>query len=287
MKGIVVGDMGKIEYLERLLEIDLEKYDFFLFTGDMSGTPSLTKLGKARGMEDEDYIPEDRDPKEFYKEQIQPSIRKLRKVDKIAGKIRESTEVFGVWGNADFKRVVEKVDPGNIKILHKKMAEVNGVYLTGYNGHPTYPWEIKHPQKKDIFGYTYKEIAEDVNSFRESEIYNDLKKTTSDLPNAKTIIVTHTPPYKILDRVKPEMREWAEESYGERAKEGNVGSTGLKDFLLEFEPSLSIFGHIHEGRGVKKEEGTTFVNAGSFGEDGEAIRVKISQGEVEVSNIKV
>ncbi|GAJ12209.1 unnamed protein product, partial [marine sediment metagenome] len=227
MRFIVLGDIEKAEYVNKLLKLDLSKYDFVLLTGDISGTPDGWKIGRARGMGDKSFIPTDKNPKEFYRELLQPFITKLKKIDDILGNVKVYTKVFSVWGNTDFNFVVKETNPKNIEIIHKKVVNINGFYLVGYNGHPMYPWEIVEPNKKDIFGYTHIETAKELNSFKEDEIYTDLIECTKNLPHSKVIVVTHTPPYRILDKVLPDLIPWAVKSYGKISKEGNIGSTGL------------------------------------------------------------
>jgi Icc-related predicted phosphoesterase len=47
-----------------------------------------------------------------------------------------------------------------------------------------------------------------------------------------------------------------------------VGSHAIRDAILEYEPILSLHGHIHEGRGAVKLGKTLAVNPGSTYEDG-------------------
>lgn len=280
MRFIVLGDIEKAKYVNELLKLDLRKYDFVLLTGDISGTPEGWKIGKARGMGDKSYIPACKTPKIFYKELLQPNIAKLRKIDCIVNDIKDYTKVFSIWGNTDFNFVVSEVKPKNIEIIHNKVVNINGFYLTGYNGHPIYPWEITEPNKKDIFGYTHKETAKELHSFREEEIYADLTAVTKKLASRKVIVVTHSPPYKILDKVLTKLIPWAVKSYGNISKEGNIGSTGLRKYLFEFKPILSVFGHVHEAKGIKKMDGTTFINAGIFNEQLEFVDVRIDDNIV-------
>jgi len=218
---------------------------------------------------------------------LRPVASKLKEVDRLLGGIKRFTKVYAVLGNTDFKSVVEKVRPKNMEILHKKAVHAGGYFLVGYNGHPMYPWEIASPGKKDIFGYSYAETARETNSFPEDRIYKELRKVTSKLPNKKVILVTHTPPYKILDRVVPGLREWAIRSYGETAKKGNVGSTGLRRFVLRYRPLLHVFGHIHESKGARKAGGVVFVNAGKLGGKAEFVEVEIKGGKPKVKFISV
>jgi len=287
MKFLAIGDILEANAIDNLLSLDLRNYAFLILTGDMSGSSEGWKIGKARALDDKDFIPKGEDPKRYYKKLLKPSIEKLKKVDKQLGKIQKYLKIFAVYGNTDFKSVVEQVKPRNFTVLHNKISKTNGLYLVGYNGHPMYPWEIAKPRKKDIFGFTYTETVKELNSFLEEQIYDDLKEATKNLPHGRVIILTHTPPYKILDKVNREFIPWAIKSYGEIAKEGNIGSTGLRKFLLEFKPLLHIFGHVHEAKGINKINGTTFVNVGCFNEKLEFVEVEVNKStEIRFIQIK-
>lgn len=60
------------------------------------------------------------------------------------------------------------------------------------------------------------------------------------------VLITHGPPYKILDK-----------GYHSGL---NYGCEWLKKRVRELEPKLHIFGHVHAGRGKLKKFGTTYLN---------------------------
>jgi predicted phosphohydrolase len=66
------------------------------------------------------------------------------------------------------------------------------------------------------------------------------------VPTGIDILVTHGPPWGILDMV----------DRGE-----NVGCADLLRELARIRPRLHLFGHIHEGYGRLERDGTHFVNA--------------------------
>ena len=66
------------------------------------------------------------------------------------------------------------------------------------------------------------------------------------IPEGVDILVTHCPPYKILDESK-------------KGKYG--GSKGLREVVEKRKPKFHIFGHIHQGRGNLKLGETIFLNA--------------------------
>lgn len=69
------------------------------------------------------------------------------------------------------------------------------------------------------------------------------------IPNDTDIIVTHGPPYGVLDRVnKPNKKE-----------DPNVGDKFLLNRIKEIKPLIHAFGHIHEGYGHTKIPDTDVV----------------------------
>lgn len=72
------------------------------------------------------------------------------------------------------------------------------------------------------------------------------------IPKDVDVLVTHQPPYKILDYYPPK---------------GNLGCESLLDTVIKIKPKVHIFGHIHEQNGIVTKDGVTFVNAGIVDEN--------------------
>jgi Icc-related predicted phosphoesterase len=66
------------------------------------------------------------------------------------------------------------------------------------------------------------------------------------IPNGTDILITHGPPYGILDKT---------------IDGRNVGCEDLMLKIMEIKPKISVFGHIHEAYGIEESNGTTFINA--------------------------
>jgi predicted phosphohydrolase len=75
------------------------------------------------------------------------------------------------------------------------------------------------------------------------------------IPADVDILVTHGPPYGILDHSPSDYREPA-------------GDKELREAVIRARPKLHVFGHIHSGYGVRPTRHTVFVNAALFGLDG-------------------
>lgn len=74
-----------------------------------------------------------------------------------------------------------------------------------------------------------------------------LAKKWAEIPDDTDILVTHGPPYGILDKTSRDQR---------------VGCRKLLERVEQIAPRLHIFGHIHESRGQKQTDETIYVNAG-------------------------
>jgi predicted phosphodiesterase len=66
------------------------------------------------------------------------------------------------------------------------------------------------------------------------------------IPDDTRVLVTHGPPYGILDRTDD----------GDLA-----GCSDLRERVRVVRPAVHVFGHIHEGAGTLRDGGTLFVNA--------------------------
>lgn len=79
----------------------------------------------------------------------------------------------------------------------------------------------------------------------------EIKKRWIAIPDDTDILITHGPPKHIKDGV----RRWS------TTPMEHVGCPHLLARVQEVKPLLHVFGHIHEGYGNLKKDGTWFVNA--------------------------
>ena len=91
--------------------------------------------------------------------------------------------------------------------------------------------------------------------------YDPIQKHWDLLPEKVDILITHGPPYGVLDK---------------SVYDGALcGCQHLMKKVLEVEPKFHIFGHIHNWHGKEKRGNTTFVNASSCTEEYKAINKPI------------
>ncbi len=131
-------------------------------------------------------------------------------------------KVLAVPGNCDPKDSVEWISRSKAKSLHGELVEIGGLKFFGIGGSNVTPF-------RTMFELSEGEFERHLSGARGIDV-----------------LVTHVPPYGILD---------------EPRKGLHTGSRAVRDFVLKEKPILHIFGHIHEARGVEREEGIVFVNA--------------------------
>ena len=85
---------------------------------------------------------------------------------------------------------------------------------------------------------------------RGKEIQN---KYWSKIPRNTDVLITHGPPYGIMDEVI--------------GPEKHAGCSDLLWTIEQLKPKVHIFGHIHSRHGVVKKKDTTFINASVVNEE--------------------
>lgn len=133
-----------------------------------------------------------------------------------------------IAGNHDFfferatEEEIEAIIPNNITYLNDSGVEIEGIQIWGS---PITPW---------FFNWAF-------NRFRGAAIEEHWRL----IPDTTDILITHGPPYGILDTT----------ATGKMA-----GCEQLGKMIDLIQPKMSIFGHIHEARGIYKNDYTYFVN---------------------------
>ena len=134
-----------------------------------------------------------------------------------------------ISGNHDFF-FEQKLRAEIEAVLHPDIIYLNdsGISIDGINfwGSPVQPWFLDWAFNR--------------------QRGEDIDKHWNLIPSDTDVLITHGPPYGILDRT---------------FRDEQVGCEMLLKKIEEVKPKLSIFGHIHEGYGIAERGGTTFVNA--------------------------
>jgi Icc-related predicted phosphoesterase len=136
-----------------------------------------------------------------------------------------------------------------VELGEQNTIELDGFTMvsTGY-ANPT-PWN------------TFRELPED-------QLRTRIDALVADVPDRhRAIFNFHAPPYgSNLDNAPKLDADMRYVSGGQALVP--VGSHAIRDAILEYGPTLSLHGHIHEGRGAVKLGRTLAVNPGSTYEDG-------------------
>ncbi len=86
--------------------------------------------------------------------------------------------------------------------------------------------------------------------FMEDAMSGDYDKNIQKIPNDTDVLITHQPPYCVLDSS-------ANITYGDR---------NLLQTVLKIQPKYHLFGHIHDAYGSEKNDNTLFINAAVLNE---------------------
>lgn len=140
--------------------------------------------------------------------------------------------------------------PPNIIYLEDQMCEIDGIKFYGTPVQPTFcNW-----------------------AFNRSE--EQLEKYWKAIPEYVDVLITHCPPYMIGDMVDDGSHQGSPSLYNEIIKRPNL--------------ILSLYGHIHEGRGITIIDDKTYINASNLDEHyncvNNPILVEIINGLVNVIN---
>jgi len=134
-----------------------------------------------------------------------------------------------IAGNHDFyfeqasKEEIKNKIPEGIHYLDDSGIEIEGVHIWGS---PISPW---------FFDWAFNRKRGE-----------DIRKHWELIPRNTDVLLTHGPPFGILDTTVADM---------------NVGCEELLKVVKQIKPKVHAFGHIHEAYGVEEKEGTTYINA--------------------------
>jgi predicted phosphodiesterase len=162
------------------------------------------------------------------------------------------TKIF-ISGNHDFcfERVNQPHHKGDYDWLHNLMApenlsQSNVTYLQDDFIIIESP-EFSRPIK--FYGSPWQPWFYDW-AFNLPRLGTELQAKWAFIPEDTDVLITHGPPNGYGDLVN----NW-------RQPNTHVGCECLINRIIDIKPVLNIFGHIHEGYGVKNNQDTMFVNA--------------------------
>ena len=154
---------------------------------------------------------------------------------------------FVVPGNCDNREILQVFEASAAVSVHKKTFDMGDVTIAGLGGSNPSPFGTPFEHQED-------EIAEMLSS-----MLSEMKK------NRWNILLTHAPPYGVLDEVAPDV---------------HVGGHSAAAVVREFD--IICCGHIHEQRAVSELNGRICVNPGPAKEGNYAVIILDDENEPEI-----
>jgi uncharacterized protein len=153
-------------------------------------------------------------------------------------------------GNDDIFEIDDVLESSPcVSFAEGKLLDLDGFSLVSMGWTNPTPWD------------TYREAPE-------ADLTEKIEAVASLVPDmGRAIFNFHAPPYGTGLDEAPALDETLRPLHGGAVMKP-VGSTAVRDAILRHQPMLSVHGHIHESRGIKKMKRTLAINPGSVYGDG-------------------
>jgi Icc-related predicted phosphoesterase len=174
-----------------------------------------------------------------------------RWMDMADGKLRGGTiPCILNGGNDDIWEIDDIIEASPVVTFAEgKVLDLGGFHLISMGWTNPTPWD------------TFREAPED-------QLAAKIESVASLVPDMeKTIFNFHAPPYGSGLDEAPALDSTLRPTHGGAVMKP-VGSTAVRDAIVRHQPMLSVHGHIHESRGIKRMGRTLAINPGSVYGDG-------------------
>ena len=153
-------------------------------------------------------------------------------------------------GNDDIWEIDDVIESSPcVSFAEGKVLELDGFHLVSMGWTNPTPWD------------TFREAPEE-------ELAAKIETIVAGVPDMERAIFNfHAPPYGSGLDEAPALDATLRPTHGGAVMKP-VGSTAVRDAIMEHQPMLSVHGHIHESRGVKRIGRTFAINPGSVYGDG-------------------
>jgi len=153
-------------------------------------------------------------------------------------------------GNDDIFEIDDVLESSPcVSFAEGKLLDLDGFSLVSMGWTNPTPWD------------TYREAPEE-------QLAEKIESVARQVPDmGRAIFNFHAPPYGTGLDEAPALDETLRPLHGGAVMKP-VGSTAVRDAILRHQPMLSVHGHIHESRGIKKMNRTLAINPGSVYGDG-------------------
>ncbi len=174
-----------------------------------------------------------------------------RWMDMADGKLRGGTIPCVLnGGNDDIWEIDDIIEASPVVSFGEgKVLDLGGFHLVSMGWTNPTPWD------------TFREAPED-------QLAEKIEAVASLVPDMeRTIFNFHAPPFGSGLDEAPALDASLRPTHGGAVMKP-VGSTAVRDAILRHQPMLSVHGHIHESRGIKRLGRTLAINPGSVYGDG-------------------
>jgi Icc-related predicted phosphoesterase len=153
-------------------------------------------------------------------------------------------------GNDDIWEIDDIIEASpRVSFGEGKMLDLDGFHLISMGWTNPTPWD------------TFREAPEE-------ELARKIEAITSQIPDMERAIFNfHAPPFGTGLDDAPALDDSLRPMHGGAVMKP-VGSTAVRDAITAHQPMLSVHGHIHESRGIKRMGRTLAINPGSVYGDG-------------------
>jgi hypothetical protein len=153
-------------------------------------------------------------------------------------------------GNDDIWEIDDIIEQSPcVSFAEGKVLDLGGFHLVSMGWTNPTPWD------------TFREAPED-------ELAEKIEAVAGQVPDMeRTIFNFHAPPYGTGLDEAPALDDQLRPTHGGAVMKP-VGSKAVRDAILKHQPMLSVHGHIHESRGIKRLGRTLAINPGSVYGDG-------------------
>lgn len=163
----------------------------------------------------------------------------------------DDTPVYACPGNDDPFEIDEVWDSSDvIDLVEGEVVDINDEYQMVSSGwtHPT-PWDTDREEPSEQLRDRLERVVAKIDDF-DRAIFN-----------------FHEPPYDSQLDEAPELDDDLRPKFGAQSTEP-VGSKVIREMIEEYQPPLTLHGHIHESRGQTDIGETTAINPGSVYSEG-------------------
>lgn len=244
----------------KIKRVPLKDVDLILIAGDVGKADLMRKMAfknierVRKGLLKIEYSSKQR--KRAFMEAYNSTIELVKHLSKII-------PVFIIYGNvetsnSETKKTSKEIglklpyltnklnSMKNVKVINNKLVKFNGLRIGGLEYFVDTRWVMEFKPEE----YRKKLKA----AKKETDKVKKVLRKFKDLD----ILISHQPPYKILDKVgKPAPKHW-------RGK--HAGSKIILDYIKKKQPRYAFCAHIHEGKGKKKIGKTNVQNVGYNGD---------------------